>query len=151
MAQCTHMDRELESILRLIIMSIGVKIILLIWLATLGSCLPGTLYHEPRSVVLKTKRQLLPAATWGPYVDLGYTKSQFVKLSTIYTPGYPPSNNKGTIFLWPGLWDRRNQNQADLVQTVTEYYGSSYQLKNTCDPKPGEWVRAYMTNIGSGI
>jgi len=82
----------------------------------------------------------IPPATWGPYVEMGFTKSEFVKLSTIYTPGYPPANNKGTIFLWPGVWDRRDQNKADLVQTVTEYYGSATKNENTCSPKPGEWV-----------
>jgi hypothetical protein len=112
---------------------------LLSLLAVLATCFEDIIQNEPRSSALE-KRQL-PKATWGPYVDLGYTKSQFVKLSTIYSPGYPPSNNKGTIFLWPGLWDRKNQNKADLVQTVTEYYGTTRQLAATCSPSAGEWVR----------
>src|ERR1700760_2479469 len=124
-------------------MLLSVGFVLLSLLAILAACFDDTIQNEPRTLALE-KRQLLPKATWGPYVDLGFTKSEFVKLSTVYSPGYPPSNNKGTIFLWPGLWDRKNQNKADLVQTVTEYYGNTRQLAATCSPNAGEWVRCIV-------
>jgi hypothetical protein len=108
-------------------------------LAVLGLCFEDVDRDERKSSILE--RRQIPSATWGPYVDLGFTKSEFIKLSTIYSPGYPPANNKGTIFLWPGLWDRKNQNKADLVQTVTEYYGTAKKLTATCSPSAGEWVR----------
>jgi hypothetical protein len=113
----------------------------LVWMAVLGVVTATATLVSSGALDLEEEGQFgLPKATWGPYVELGYTKSEFIHLSTIYTPGYPPTNNKGTIFLWPGLWDRKDQNRADLVQTVVEYYGSPIQNTLVCDAKPGEWV-----------
>lgn len=86
-----------------------------------------------------SKRQLgLPAATWGPYVSLGQTSSEYTSLKTIFVAGNPPSNQKGDIFLWPGLFDQANRYGGDLVQTVAELHPAA-DLARTCGAKAGQW------------
>lgn len=87
------------------------------------------------------KRQLIPSATWGPDITLGQTASEFTTLSTIYTTGPPPAQVKGSIFLWPGLFDQANRNAGDLVQSVVELHDAK-STKETCQAKPGQWFVA---------
>lgn len=84
------------------------------------------------------KRQRLPSATWGPDVTLGQTNSEYIALSTIYSTGPPPAEVKGSIFLWPGLFDQANRNGGDLIQSVIELHGAK-ESKETCQAKPGQW------------
>lgn len=84
------------------------------------------------------KRQSLPSATWGPDITLGQTASEFTALSTIYTTGPPPAQVKGSIFLWPGLFDQANRNAGDLIQSVIELHDEK-STKETCQGKPGQW------------
>lgn len=87
------------------------------------------------------KRQLIPSATWGPDITLGQTASEFTALSTLYTTGPPPAQVKGSIFLWPGLFDQANRNAGDLVQSVVELHDAK-STKETCQAKPGQWFVA---------
>lgn len=84
------------------------------------------------------KRQLLPSATWGPDITLGQTDSEYVALSTIYSTGPPPAQVKGSIFLWPGLFDQANRNGGDLIQSVIELHDTKVS-KDTCQANPGQW------------
>jgi hypothetical protein len=84
------------------------------------------------------KRQVLPSATWGPDVTLGQTNSEYTAFSTIYSTGPPPAQVKGSIFLWPGLFDQANRNGGDLIQTVIELHGAKETVE-TCQAKPGQW------------
>ena len=84
------------------------------------------------------KRQIIPSATWGPDVTLGQTNSEYTALSTIYSTGPPPAQVKGSIFLWPGLFDQANRNGGDLIQSVIELHGAK-ESTETCQAKPGQW------------
>jgi hypothetical protein len=97
---------------------------------------------------LPSKRQL-PKASWGPYISLGQTQSEYTSLSTIYTPGKAPPNQKGTLFLWPGLFDQANRNGGDLVQTVIELHNAK-DTTTTCGAKQGQWcIRPYVVNYSA--
>jgi hypothetical protein len=56
---------------------------------------------------------------YGPYVSVGPTKNEIVRMETIYTPGKKPTGKKGLLFLWPGINDQSNKS-SDLIQTVIE-------------------------------
>jgi hypothetical protein len=84
------------------------------------------------------KRQVIPSATWGPDITLGQTNSEYTALSTIYSTGPPPAQVKGSIFLWPGLFDQANRYGGDLIQSVIELHGAK-ETAQTCQAKPGQW------------
>jgi hypothetical protein len=95
---------------------------------------------EPRLFKRQADRGL--NVTWGPYVDFGYQNSPkafITGLSTVFTVGNPPQNHLGNTFLWPGVWDPRNRNTADLIQTVAEHY-TAQKLRSTCNASLGQWV-----------
>jgi hypothetical protein len=71
---------------------------------------------ENQPAVQKRQAQTPPSPTWGPFLSLGPTKSEFVRLQMIYAPGTPPANMKGDLFLWGGLFDQENRENGDLVQ-----------------------------------
>ena len=56
---------------------------------------------------------------YGPYVSIGPTKNEIVRMETIYTPGKKPTGKKGLLFLWPGINDQ-SKSGGDLIQTVIE-------------------------------
>jgi len=84
------------------------------------------------------KRQGIPAATWGPFVSMGQTATEYIGLSTTFVAGYPPIKPKGSIFLWPGLFDNANRNQGDLIQSVIELH-SVDETRTTCGATAGQW------------
>ncbi|TID19954.1 Sexual differentiation process protein isp4 [Venturia nashicola] len=87
------------------------------------------------------------SATWGPDITLGQTASEFTTLSTIYTTGPPPAQVKGSIFLWPGLFDQANRNGGDLIQSVVELHDAKSTME-TCQAKPGQWcIRPFVVNF----
>jgi hypothetical protein len=96
---------------------------------------PVNKHVQPESI---GKRQIIPSATWGPDVTLGQTNSEYIALSTIYSTGPPPAQVKGSIFLWPGLFDQANRNGGDLIQSVIELH-SAKESAETCQAKPGQW------------
>jgi hypothetical protein len=59
---------------------------------------------------------------YGPYVSVGPTKNEIVRMETIYTPGKRPTSKRGVLFLWPGVNDQSNKS-SDLIQTVIESSG----------------------------
>lgn len=59
---------------------------------------------------------------YGPYVSIGGTKNEIIRMETLYTPGKKPSRSKGVLFLWPGINDQANRG-GDLIQTVIEAPG----------------------------
>ncbi|TLD38212.1 Sexual differentiation process protein isp4 [Venturia nashicola] len=60
---------------------------------------------------------------YGPYVSIGGTKNQIIRMETLYTPGKKPPRSKGVLFLWPGMNDQANKG-SDLIQTVIEAPGN---------------------------
>lgn len=78
-------------------------------------------------------------AGWGPRVHLGPAKSEIIALSTVFTPGRPPTKRVPFTALWVGLWNPRSI-QYDLVQTVTSSHGDAY-MRSLCGSswKPGQW------------
>src|ERR1700760_4291711 len=79
-------------------------------------------YHTPGDTTVQLeKRQVpkgLPKATWGHTYYLHTKSSKYTYMSVIYTPGKTPPNPKGSLFLWPGLLDKKNWNKSNLIQTV---------------------------------
>jgi hypothetical protein len=84
------------------------------------------------------KRQVLPKASWGHTVYLDAKASEWIYMSVIYSPGKPPANPKGSLFLWPGLFERENYQRSNLIQTVTELH-SPAENRQVCGAKPGQW------------
>jgi hypothetical protein len=84
------------------------------------------------------KRQALPKASWGHTVYLDAKASEWIYMSVIYSPGKPPANPKGSLFLWPGLFERENYQRSNLIQTVTELH-SPAENRQVCGAKPGQW------------
>jgi len=84
------------------------------------------------------KRQVLPQVSWGHTVSLDAKVSEWIYMSVIYSPGKPPPNPKGSLFLWPGLFERENYQRTNLIQTVTELHdaGQNWQI---CGARPGQW------------
>lgn len=114
---------------------VGLQVLALTSGAVAGVYGPVNRPVHPESI---GKRQALPSATWGPDITLGQTASEYTALSTIYTTGPPPAQVKGSIFLWPGLFDQANRNTADLIQSVIELHDAK-STKETCQAKPGQW------------
>lgn len=54
--------------------------------------------------------------TLGGAISLGPTKSTITHAITTLIPGFPPTNQTGTLFLWPGM----SNGTGDLVQTTLE-------------------------------
>src|ERR1700744_495050 len=69
---------------------------------------------------------------YGPYVSFGPTRSEIIRMETIYTPGKKPTSKRGVLFLWPGVNDQSNT-RSDLIQTVIEASPASCGLpQNWC-------------------
>jgi hypothetical protein len=60
---------------------------------------------------------------YGPYVAIGGTKNEIIRMETTFTPGKKPPRSKGVLFLWPGINDQANRG-GDLIQTVIEAPGT---------------------------
>jgi hypothetical protein len=101
-----------------------------------------SLHQPPRDTISPlTKRQVpagLPKATWGHTYYLHSKASEYTYMSVIYTPGKTPPNPIGSLFLWPGLLDKKNWNKGNLIQTVTELHGST-QNRMVCGATTGQW------------
>jgi hypothetical protein len=88
--------------------------------------------------------------TWGPSLDIGLTSSTIIKFTTVFSPGNPPrpEQMKGTIFLWPGIWDPRDRTHTNLIQSVAEYTPPE-KLRGVCNPRPGQWfVKSLLHDAG---
>lgn len=59
---------------------------------------------------------------YGPYVSIGATKNEIIRMETLYTPGKKPPRSKGVLFLWPGINNQADRG-GDLIQTVIEAPG----------------------------
>ncbi|KAE9966197.1 hypothetical protein EG328_011435 [Venturia inaequalis] len=60
---------------------------------------------------------------YGPYVSIGGTKNEIIRMETMFTPGKKPPRGKGVLFLWPGINDQSSRS-GDLIQTVIEAPGT---------------------------
>lgn len=86
-------------------------------------------WRENQSLVQKRQAQIPPRATWGPFLSLGQTKSEYVHLQMTYVAGAPPANMKGDLFLWGGLFDQTNRGNGDLIQVRSIRNGSSEERR----------------------
>ncbi|KAF2663791.1 hypothetical protein BT63DRAFT_460915 [Microthyrium microscopicum] len=94
------------------------------------------------------KRQL-PQATWGHTLYLDAKKSEYTSLSVVYSPGKPPPNPKGSLFLWPGMFQRENYTKSNLIQTVTELH-SPLENQSVCGAKAGQWcIRPFVVDYSA--
>jgi hypothetical protein len=84
-------------------------------------------WRPNQPMVQKRQAQVSPDTTWGPFLSLGPTKSEFVRLQMTYVPGAPPANMKGDLFLWGGLFDQENRGNGDLVQVKSLRCGSCHK------------------------
>jgi hypothetical protein len=111
-------------------------------------------YHTPSDTILPLeKRQVpagLPKATWGHTYYLHSKASEYTYMSVIYTPGKTPPNPKGSLFLWPGLLDKKNWNKGNLIQTVTELHGTTTN-RMVCGATAGQWQVSLHNCVNSSL
>lgn len=81
---------------------------------TLGSIHGGS--HQRRQV------RPLPETNLGPRASLGPAKSEIISATWNYKPGIPPSNIRGDIFLWAGLYDDEPRSEGDALQVSIGNY-----------------------------